>query len=308
MNYMKQLPGEPHLIIIAALLLVSIVSVLGNVVQWSATREVQREVDTVYGERDDAYADYAELQTAAENYLAVEGKGCEAGVAVEDCLTILATDLAAKSGSNEGIIAHVVETIEANKSFTLPSKPNIRFTIRRVSRASGGVATAECKHMPGSEKPNFIFVRDASPLSALLPFPIPAGAKLPSGACLDVSQRESDGSVPALAVAELEVVNGGTEALMGGFLMMMYTPRDGRMRDALARGHAGSISQFVPPLSSRTFRVSFIIPFDQEEVRLVYGDYPPILFGVGAGPAFFEKSSGGFSIDFREQTFFELPG
>ena len=300
---MKQFPAEPHLAVITALLLVGIVSALANVVQWGTARQLETQVDVALRQREEARTAYETLRAAADGYLAAEGKGCAEGVDVIDCLVTLATDLTAKMRGEEGIVAHVVETVEMNESFALPGKPNVQFTIRRVSRAAGGVVTAECKQMSGSDAPQFIFVRYAEPLASL---PFPLSISLPTGTCLDASERRGEGFYPGLAVVEFEIRNDSEQSLVGSFLLLFYSPKSGEARDLLAEEYP-PLGQSVPPFSSRRFRANFIIPHDEDEVRLLYGDYNPFSKAVGGAPLF-EQSEGGFLIDFRGTTFSELPG
>lgn len=244
------------------------------------------------------------LEAASAAYLSAEGKGCGGGVNLIECLANLTVNLRAAEEGDAGIVAFVIESFEPNRTFTLANHPNVRFTVKRISLASGGIATPRCSAGEASGG-QFIFLRYMDEEAA-------SGTRS-DNLCLDVAKAKADGRPAGLAVVELEIRNNSTGLFRGTNLLTLYSSSRGE--DRLAKGYPTSDTA-VPALSSRRVRMGFEVPFDLAEARLVYGDYTGSDFlsllrrsaGLGASEELFEKSEGGFLVDFKKKTLSELPG
>jgi hypothetical protein len=191
------------------------------------------------------------------------------------------------SGSN------LVKTLEPLKiifsstaKYIISKLPDVTFKIVKITKATGDVVKQTgCS---GTASPVF--------LESLY-----IGS---SGICINT--KIIDGQEMAMVAADIDVINNGANNVTGDLIQLFYTIKiDGKDVTRLAQTYLPFRSYSVAPMSSRTIRVGYLVPANQNVFRIIFGyvgsDYR-------SGESFLGAGEGGFEVDFSKQTLTEING
>jgi hypothetical protein len=193
----------------------------------------------------------------------------------------------APADGDKNVIAQSVVTIGENRTFQLEDYPDVEFSLKRVALATGGVAIPMC----GSEA-TFMSVKFAPPAS-------------PPGNCVNAVDY-NEISPPALLYVGFELANNSAEYVGGDFVLALYSVTiNGKqvIRKAQLDPPWGGFG--ADAFSARTLPMGFIIPADQQEVRIIFGNYAD-KYGKHYSNNDFTRTEGGFVVNFKNKTITEL--
>ncbi len=188
------------------------------------------------------------------------------------------------------VLGKTVVTIPGTHEFTIQALPGVTFTIEAAGKLSGGVSVPACG--AGS----FFYLPDPDDSRKL-------------GSCIDVKKLSLPGQAPGIAYAVLRIDNKSNAYVNGRFLQLFWNPeRGGALESSRAEIVPRRDAYGALPFSSRKVVIGFLVPADQEQVQLVFGDY-------GKAPSISEsqetllgKSIGGWIVNFIQKTMVDIPG
>lgn len=189
-------------------------------------------------------------------------------------------------GAGGTLLAASHYDVPADVAFTLPDYPNVTFTVKKITRAEGGVHAPKC----GNDGTHFYI-----PHPNLFSSP---------GTCVD-ADPEARGFVPALVIMELAIDNRSNVFVSTRALQLFYS--DGALSSILADAAPAWDGYGTRPFGAETLPVGFIIPASQTTAQLIYGNYGKK--GALQRPEdFFSNTLGGYLLDFTTRTLLPLPG
>lgn len=173
-----------------------------------------------------------------------------------------------------------------NIAFKIPNLPDVDFKITKAIKATGEVTRQTGCNGSASE----LFLKNLYFSS--------------SGLC--IRDVKIDGQDMAMIAVDISVNNGSAKIVSGDLVQLFYTIKiDGKESTRLAQTYLPFRSYDISPYSQQNIRVGFLIPYDQNEFRLVYGY-------VGAdyrsGEDFLGAGEGGFILNFKTKTMVEITG
>ena len=187
------------------------------------------------------------------------------------------------------LTARVVSPVKADLTFSFIALPNVSFRITNISRAQGTVPVLSC----GGGA--YVFLPNAET----------AGG----GTCVAENKLRPGGGRFGLAVVELEIDNRSNAYVNSRFLQLFYNPETGDDIDSkLAVTEPAQDAYGALPQSKRRITVSFLIPENQEQVQLVYGDYGKAPGRIESTEIMLGKSVGGWIVNFKDKTAVTIPG
>ncbi len=189
------------------------------------------------------------------------------------------------------IIGGTVMAFEANKEFTLKNLPNVTFRVKNVSRITGAKKISIC----GSTG-LFIYIPHPNDPSAI-------------GTCIPERTLTVSGKKFGLVALELEIANQSNAYVNSRFLQVFYNPETGDDIDSkLAVPNPVLTSYGTLPFSTRKTIVTFLIPENQGQVQLIYGDYGKDTGIPESQESLLGKSVSGWIVHFKDKTVSDIPG
>ena len=188
------------------------------------------------------------------------------------------------------VLAKNVIAIPGTHEFATKSLPNVTFTIEATGKLSGGVPVPACG--AGS----FFYLPDPDDSRKL-------------GSCIDAKKLSLIGNTPGIAYAILRIDNRSNAYVNGRFLQLFWNPERGEVLES-------SLAEIVPridsygalPFSSNRTVIGFLIPADQEQVQLVFGEYGKATGISESQESLLGKSIGGWIVNFTQKTMSDIPG
>ncbi len=188
------------------------------------------------------------------------------------------------------VLGKTMTTVAGSREFTFKSLPNVTFTVESVGRLSGGVAVPAC----GAS--SYLYLPDPDDSRKL-------------GSCIDAKKLSLPNDTPGIAYVVLRIDNRSNAYVNGRFLQLFWNPEHG---DALESVHA----QVVPPrdsygalpFSSRKVLIGFLLPANQEQAQLVFGEYGKAPAAAESNETLLGKSIGGWIVNFAQKTILDIPG
>lgn len=190
----------------------------------------------------------------------------------------------ATSTNQEGISLNFI--YPQNTNFTIKDFPEADFKINSVVKATGSIQDESGCNSPASNA----FLKNLYTGN--------------SGLCISLSTI--DNQPLSLVAVDIDVSNNGAKTISGNLIQLIYmTKVNGKDVTRLAQTYLPFSSYFVNPLSSKTIRVGFMVPANQNEFSLTYG-----YVGVkpSSGENFFGASQGGYIVNFLTKTLVPIQG
>lgn len=104
---------------------------------------------------------------------------------------------------------------------------------------------------------------------------------------------------PVLLTIDLSILNNSDEKLSANYLQVIYTEDTASGKQMRIAPYYIHTSYETNPLTSMKVSPTFIIPCDQEEISLVVGVYPPIIYN--SAEELLSRSTDGFLINFKQK-------
>jgi len=191
----------------------------------------------------------------------------------------------------KSIVAGTIISVDANKEFTFKNMPGVTFRIKTISRISGVkkvplcAATGQFLYIPNPNDP------------------------ITTGTCVGEKSLTGNGANLGLVAVDLEIDNQSNTYVNSRFLQIFYNPQGGDdVESKLAPANPNLPAYGTLPHSTRRTVVTFMLPVDQEQIQLVYGDYGKDIGLSETQESLLEKSVSGWIVNFTQKTVSDIPG